>query len=181
MPDPEFQKTGGRIHGFQLWVNLPKRDKMIPPRYQDTPAERIPVVASEDGNATVKVIAGSALGAHAVIDTRTPIFYFHVILKPGGRLILPAPKDHNTFAYLVKGSGMFGRDSKRAKEGDMVLFAGDGESVDLASHEGLEVLVIGGVPLREPIARYGPFVMNTRAEILQAIEDFENGRFGQIG
>jgi redox-sensitive bicupin YhaK (pirin superfamily) len=181
MPDPAFQKAGGRMHGFQLWVNLPKRDKMIAPRYQDIPSARIPVATSPDGKATVRVIAGEALGAHAVIDTRTPIFYFHVTLQPGGRLSVPAPKEHNAFAYVVSGRGFFGRDAKDTREGDMVIFAGDSETVQLASHGVLEALVIGGVPLREPVARYGPFVMNTRAEILQAVEDFESGRFGKIG
>jgi redox-sensitive bicupin YhaK (pirin superfamily) len=181
MPDLALLKTGGRMHGFQLWVNLPKRDKMIAPRYQDTPSAQIPVATSADGRATVKVIAGEALGAHAVIDTRTPIFYFHVTLTPGGRLAVPAPKDYNAFVYVVKGSGAFGRDSKAAAEGDMVIFATDGDTVDLASHKGLEALVVGGIPLREPVARYGPFVMNTRAEILKAVEDFESGRFGKIG
>ena len=182
MPEPDFFARGGRMHGFQLWVNLPARDKMMAPRYQEVPAPRIPVRTSEDGNITVRVIAGESLGAGAVIDTRTPIIYLDCELQPGARFVQPVPKDYNAFAYIVEGEGFFGREARPATEKQAVLFANDGDVVALSAAPGkpLRVLLIAGVPLREPIARYGPFVMNTRAQIIEAFDDFQNGRLGQI-
>ncbi|HKD11131.1 MAG TPA: pirin family protein [Thermoanaerobaculia bacterium] len=180
MPAAELNERGGRMHGFQLWVNLPRREKMMEPRYQEIPAARIPTASTADGRVTARVIAGEALGRKAVIATRTPIFYLHFTLAPGASLIQPAPADHNTFAWVVRGDGLFGSEGRKAGEGDMVLFASDGDAAAVSASDRLplDVLVIGGVPLREPIARYGPFVMNTKAEIVQAVEDFQNGRFG---
>jgi len=184
MPEAEFLRTGGRMHGFQLWVNLPRRDKMTPPRYQEIPSGRIPVATSPDCLAWVKVLAGEALGARAVIETRTPILYLHFTLRPGGRVTQPVPRDSRVFAYVFGGRGTFGPDGPEAREHQMVVFADDGDQVALAaprdSTAPLELLLIGGAPLREPIARYGPFVMNTEREILQAIEDYRAGRLGRI-
>jgi redox-sensitive bicupin YhaK (pirin superfamily) len=179
MPGAELARHGGRMHGFQLWVNLPRRDKMMEPRYQEIPAARIPTASSADGRVTARVIAGEAMGKKAVIATRTPIFYVHFTLAPGASVIQPAPADHNAFAWVVHGDGLFGRENRKAREADMVLFAPDGDAVALSASEGssLDALVIGGVPLAEPIARYGPFVMNTKAEIVQAVEDFQAGKF----
>ncbi len=183
MPEKEFARNGGRLHGFQLWVNLPKRDKLITPRYQEIPSARIPVAKSDDGLVTVRVIAGESLGARAVIETRTPIMYLHFSLQPGGEVLQSMTADYNGFAYVVSGEGRFGLDQERATRGQMVMFARDGEAVSIknSSNEKLEVLLIAGVPLNEPIARYGPFVMNTREEIYQAMEDYRNGVMGQIG
>ncbi len=183
MPEAEFRRRGGPMHGFQLWVNLPRRDKMMKPRYQEIPAARIPVGRSADGLMTVKVIAGEAFGARAMIETRTPILYLHYTIQPGARAVQPVPREYNTFAYVIAGEGLFGRDIRRAKDGQMVLFSSDGDAVSLAAPAGaaLDLLLIAGVPLREPVARYGPFVMNTRAEILQAMEDYQSGRLGRIG
>ena len=188
MPTEEFQRAGGRMHGFQLWVNLPSRDKMMKPRYQDIPAARIPVASSDDGLVRVKVIAGEALGARAVIDTHTPIAYLHFTLAPGAALVQPMPATYAAFAYVVSGNVTVGDGAPegpvQSVEGDMAIFATDGGAVSLAVPAGAprsaELLLIGGVPLQEPIARYGPFVMNTRAEIIQAVEDFRSGRFGEI-
>ena len=184
MPEAEFARTGGRMHGFQLWVNLPRRDKMMKPRYQDIPAAKIPVARSADGGVTVRVIAGEALGARAVIDTRTPIIYLHYTLQPGARAVHPVPPDYNAFAYVVNGEGRFGAEARPAREGQMVLSTGDGAEVSFTAPESagvpLNVLLIAGVPLREPVARYGPFVMNAEAEILQAIQDYRSGQMGAI-
>ena len=182
MPEPSFAKSGGRMHGFQLWVNLPARDKMTKPRYQEIPAAGIPVARSEDGKVTARVIAGEALGKGAVIETRTPIFYLDYELAPGASLEQPAPPEYNTFAYVVEGEGIFGSNRRSARRHEMVQFAPDGDAIRIesATDAPLRVLLIGGVPLNEPVARYGPFVMNTRAEIVQAFEDYQAGRLGEI-
>ena len=184
MPSLEFQRDGGRLHGFQLWVNLPQRDKMTSPRYQEIPASQIPKATSDDGLVTVSVIAGEAMGKQAVIETRTPIIYLHYTIRPGGVGSQPVPAGYNAFAYVVDGEGLFGEDGERAVDGQMVMFAPDGDSVRIENAADattpLEVLLIAGVPLNEPVARYGPFVMNTEAEIYQAIEDYQQGRMGAI-
>ena len=181
MPSRGFQERGGRLHGFQLWVNLPKRDKRMPPRYQELRAATIPVGESEDGKVRVRVIAGEALGAKAAIDTRTPIFYLHFSLQPGARVVQPAPRGYATFAWPFRGEGLYGPDGKRVPQGEAVVFAPDGDEVELrAGGEPLEVLLIGGVPLDEPVVRYGPFVMNSEREIHEAIRDYQAGRMGAI-
>jgi redox-sensitive bicupin YhaK (pirin superfamily) len=180
MPEAAFAARGGRMHGFQLWVNLPRRDKLMPPRYQEVPAAQIPVVRTPDGRASVRVIAGESLGAKAVIDTRTPITYLHYRLDPGARVTQPVPATYAVFAYIFGGQGLVGREERPVVEGQMAMLTGDAEEVALASpaqaSAPLDVLLIGGVPLREPVARYGPFVMNTRAEIIQAMDDYRAGR-----
>ncbi|WP_028228818.1 pirin family protein [Paraburkholderia ferrariae] len=184
MPDPEFVRSGGRVHGLQLWVNLPARDKMIAPRYQEMPHARIPVGRSADGKVSVKVIAGEALGVKAAIETRTPILYQHFTIAPGGRVEQPVPRAWNVFAYGLAGTGSYGPGGERIAAQQMVSFAGNGDSVVLAAPddatEPLEVLLIGGMPLNEPVVRYGPFVMNTEAEIRQAVLDYQAGRMGSI-
>jgi redox-sensitive bicupin YhaK (pirin superfamily) len=184
MPSAEFLRTGGRMHGFQLWVNLPQQDKMIKPRYQEIPSSRIPKATSADGRVSVSVIAGEAMGERAVIETRTPIIYLHYRLEPGGAATQRVPRDYNAFAYVVDGAGLFGADGEPGADGQMVMFAPDSDEVRIEnpadSKAALEVLLIGGVPLNEPIARYGPFVMNTEAEIHQAFEDYRRGRMGAI-
>jgi redox-sensitive bicupin YhaK (pirin superfamily) len=184
MPAREFARTGGRMHGFQLWVNLPKRDKMMKPRYQEIPGSQIPKATSADGLVTVSVIAGEALGEKAVIETRTPIIYLHYKIQPGGVATQQVPGAYNAFGYVVEGEGLFGAESERAGDGQMVLFAQDGDEVRIENPADatatLEVLLIAGVPLNEPVARYGPFVMNTEGEIRQAIEDYQQGRMGEI-
>ena len=182
MPEQEFAKSGGRLHGFQLWVNLPQRDKMTAPRYQEIPAAKIPVATTSDALVSVRVIAGESLGVSAVIETRTPIVYLHFSVKPGGRIVQPLESNFNSFAYVVSGEGCFGDDEEKATRGQMVMFERDGDQVTIANKgDGtLEVLLIAGVPLNEPVARYGPFVMNSREEIYQAVEDYRNGVMGQI-
>jgi len=184
MPEREFAQTGGRMHGFQIWVNLPKQDKMMRPRYQEIPAERIPVAQTEDKLVTVRVIAGESLGARALVETRTPIIYLHFTLKPGGKIRQPLPADYNAFAYVIDGDGLFGEDNEHAGDGQMVMFAQDADSVLIANPEDadtdLDLLLLAGVPLNESVVRYRPFVMNTESEIYKAVEDFQNGRMGEI-
>lgn len=184
MPEKEFARTGGRLHGFQLWVNLPKRDKMVEPRYQEIPSSLIPMAKSSDGRVTAKIIAGEALGNRAVIDTRTPIMYLHFMLQPNGEIVQHVPKDYNAFAYVINGIGCFAKNEQFAQRGQMVIFARDGEQVSIRvpadAKSPLDVLLLAGVPLKEPIAQYGPFVMNTSEEIYQAIEDYRSGKMGRI-
>jgi len=184
MPEKEFSKYGGRLHGFQLWVNLPKGKKMMKPRYQEIPRSKIPTGTTENGKVLVKLIAGESLGSKAVIDTITPIMYMHLKLESGSILVQPVPKDYNVFAYVIKGKGVFeeNNNNKIIERGNLVIFDKDGKRIYIKSVEDskipLELLLIGGIPIREPIARYGPFVMNTQQEIYQAIEDYRNGKLG---
>jgi redox-sensitive bicupin YhaK (pirin superfamily) len=171
------------VHGVQLWENLPRRDKLIAPRYQEIPSASIPVATSADGKVRVKVIAGEALGVKAVIETRTPILYQHFSLQPGATIQQPVPADYRVFAYSLSGKGFYGEGDARQEidAQKMVVFRNDGESVTLtAGAEPLEVLLLGGVPLKEPVVRYGPFVMNTEDEIRQAVTDYQAGRMGAI-
>jgi len=179
LPSEEIRRDGGRMHGFQLWVNLPRRDKMMKPRYQELRAAEIPTATSADGKITVTVIAGESLGTKATIDTRTPVTYLHVRLAAGARFTQPIPKSYNAFAFVIRGEATFG--DRAARENDAVLFESDGDEVSISSESGAELLLIGGVPLHEPVARYGPFVMNTPGEIRQAMIDYQTGRFGEIG
>ncbi|HVN90818.1 MAG TPA: pirin family protein [Candidatus Binataceae bacterium] len=182
MPESDFARRGGRMHGFQLWVNLPQRDKMMRPRYQEIPSDKIPSIESPDGKIKVRVIAGEAMGAKAVIDTRTPISYLHYTLAPGARIEQKLPTDYACFAYVFEGAGEFGSSTTAAGEHQLVMFAKDGETISAAATgpSSLEFLLVGGVPLDEPIARYGPFVMNTKEEIMTAIRDYQSGHFGTI-
>jgi len=178
MPSTAFQRSGGRMHGFQLWVNLPRRDKMIAPRYQELKSEQIPV-AEKDG-VRVKVIAGEALGRKGAIDTRTPIFYLHFTLAPGARHTQPADRAYNALVWVVNGGVRV--DGREVAAGQAALLARDGDEVVLENRSTVpaDVLLLGGVPLGEPVARYGPFVMNEEQEILQAIDDYRRGRLGRI-
>jgi quercetin 2,3-dioxygenase len=177
MPTEKIRREGGRVHGFQLWVNLPRADKRMRPRYQDVKAAAIPVAESADKKVQVRVIAGEALGKQAVIDTRTPIFYLHFSLQAGARHTQAAASDHNVFAYVVSGAVEAG--GRTVKKGQMAIF-GPGDSVELAADEPAELLLLGGKPLGEPVARYGPFVMTTRQELMEAFDDFRAGRMGAI-
>jgi quercetin 2,3-dioxygenase len=176
LPSQEIRSNGGRLHGFQLWVNLPRRDKMMKPRYQELRAEQIPT--ADDGKVRVTVIAGESMGTRATIDTRTPIFYLHVRLAAGARFTQPVPESYNAFAFVMSGSATFG--DRVAKENDTAIFERDGDEITIASETGAELLLIGGVPLNEPVARYGPFVMNSPGEIRQAMLDYQSGDFGAI-
>eukprot|EP00698_Gefionella_okellyi_P010157 TRINITY_DN2617_c0_g1_i1.p1 TRINITY_DN2617_c0_g1~~TRINITY_DN2617_c0_g1_i1.p1 ORF type:complete len:328 (-),score=52.83 TRINITY_DN2617_c0_g1_i1:73-963(-) len=184
MPPKEFKARGGLSNGFQIWVNLPKRDKMMKPRYQDIPAAKIPTGTSPDGLVQVKVIAGEALGVRAAIDTRTPIMMLHYTIQPGGSTQQLVPPEYNVMAYVFDGEASVDTSSgKVVKSGEAALF-NDGTHVQLsvsASAAGqAQVLLLAGIPLREPMSRYGPFVMNTREEIEQAFTDYQSGRFASI-
>ena len=183
MPTESLKNDGGLMHGFQIWVNLPKSDKMMAPRYQEIPRAEIPRAESENGLAVARVIAGEALGVSAKIDTRTPILYHHWTLKPGAIVEQPVPDGFGVFAYVFGGELVCGPEKRSARDGQMVVF-GDGNAVSMSvspdADSPAELLLLGGVPLNEPVARYGPFVMNTEEEIHQAFADFRSGKMGGI-
>jgi redox-sensitive bicupin YhaK (pirin superfamily) len=177
MPSRAMRQRGGRMHGFQIWVNLPARDKLTASRYQEIPRAAIPEAATPDGCAVVHVIAGEALGAKAVIETRTPIGYLHWIFSPGASVDVPVPADHAAYVYVFEGAvRVTGRE---VKDGQLTIL-GDGNRVQLEASERAQALLMTGVPLREPVVQYGPFVMNTEKEVVQAIEDYQAGRLGEI-
>ncbi|HZB16728.1 MAG TPA: pirin family protein [Nitrososphaeraceae archaeon] len=184
MPEKEFSKNGGRLHGFQLWINLRKTDKWIKPDYQDVPSTRIPQVSTPDGKVSAKVIAGNYLDAKAVINTLTPVLYLHFTLQPGGQVVQSVPENYNAFAYVIGGEGLFGKDKTAVGEKNLIVFENDGEIISIRESDNakspLDVLLIAGMPLNEPIVQYGPFVMNTREEIDKTLEDYRNGRIGKI-
>jgi len=169
------QRTKGELRGFQLWVNLPAKLKMTAPRYRDVLASTIPEVAREDG-VKIKVIAGKVDGVQGVV---TEIYadpeYLDVSMPPDAVFSQPVTKGHNALAYVFEGEGMFGDNVILSPK--LVVF-GDGDVVEARTGKTpVRFLLVSGKPLNEPIARYGPFVMNTREEIEQALEDLRNGTF----
>ncbi|MFQ5509399.1 MAG: pirin family protein [Leptospirillia bacterium] len=181
MPEADFFNNGGTLHGFQIWVNLPAKDKMVTPRYQDVPADQTPIAHSDDGKATVRVVAGESLGVKGAVETRIPITYLHVTLAPGGELLQPVTSGHNAGVYVFGGEALVAGDP--VGEGGMAVL-GEGDAVTLSVPEGAvgpaDLLLLAGAPIDEPVARYGPFVMNTHEEIRQAVRDYEAGRMGRI-
>ncbi len=183
MPTKKVRERGGRVHGFQIWVNLPARLKMMQPRYQELSAARIPTAATEDGRARVRLIAGEALGAKAAIETQTPIVYQDWSLDDGADVTLPLAANQRALVYVFDGEVEVGHgsdDARRAKSGQLAVL-GDGDAVRLRGVPGGgRLLLLAGVPLHEPVARYGPFVMNTADELETAFRDYQTGRMGEI-
>jgi redox-sensitive bicupin YhaK (pirin superfamily) len=183
LPSREILRDGGRVHGFQLWVNLAARDKRMRPRYQELSASRIPKASTGDGLARAAVIAGNALGVQAAIDTRIPILFHDWTILPGGSVDLEIPPDFTAFAYVFSGSVHMGATGRSVRDGEMALLS-TGEVLEIrkpsTDADTARFLLLGAVPLREPMARYGPFVMNTRAEIEEAFTDYQAGRLGRI-
>jgi quercetin 2,3-dioxygenase len=185
-PPEHLVVSGGLFHGVQLWVNLPRSLKFAPPRYQDIRAGQVALLRSPDGGALVRVIAGE-LGGHAGPGvTHTPISLAHASITPGAELRVPWRSEFNALAYVLAGQGTVGSARRPVRTGQLVVF-GPGDTLTLAAapeqesrHPHLDVLLLGGRPIREPIAAYGPFVMNTRDELIQAYEDFQAGKLGTI-
>jgi len=185
-PPEALVASGGAFHGVQLWVNLPKAKKWEAPRYQDIRAGRATLLATGDGGALVRVIAGDVAGHSGPGVTHTPMAFVHATLSPGAELALPWQPDFNALVYVLAGQGMVGSDRRPIRMGQLAVF-GPGDFVTVAASErqesrspDLDVLVIGGRPIREPVAWHGPFVMNTRAEVLQAMDDYQAGRLGTV-
>ena len=180
MPSHQIRDKGGRVHGFQIWVNLPAKLKMTRPRYQEVAGSKIPTAASADGKARVRVVAGEALGASAVIDTYIPIVYQDWTLDAGADVTVALPKEQQAMAFVFEGSVLVGNEGTEIKDGQLAML-GSGDAVRFRGAEGGgRLLLLAGVPIKEPVARYGPFVMNTQAEIVQAVRDYQSGKMGEI-
>jgi redox-sensitive bicupin YhaK (pirin superfamily) len=186
MPTEQIVAKGGLFHGVQLWVNLPKSEKWSPPQYQDLDADKVVLVASEDGGAVVRLIAGDLAKSSGPGTTRTPITYAHASVSPGARLQVPWRRDFNALIYVLAGQGSVGPERRAIREGQLTVM-GQGDFVTIfgspeqeSRSPSLEMLLLGGCPIGEPVSWYGPFVMNTREEIIQAVEDYQAGRMGHI-
>ncbi len=185
-PPESLVVSGGLFHGIQLWVNLPRTSKAVAPRYQDIRGGEATLLASADGGALLRVIAGEVAGHPGPGSTYTPITMLHATVSPGATLALPWRADFNALAYVLAGDGSAGAERTPVHTGQLAVY-GDGDTLTVSAderqesrHPALEVLILGGAPIREPVVHYGPFVMNTKAEIVQAMEDYQAGRLGTI-
>jgi redox-sensitive bicupin YhaK (pirin superfamily) len=186
-PPEALVVSGGLFHGIQLWVNLPAKDKMISPRYQSLEAGDVVLLASSDAGSLIRLVAGELGGHRGPGATHTPITFTHATVSPGETLQLPWDPSHNALAYALSGAGTAGPERRPIGAGQLAVF-GPGDQLTLAADArqpragdaGLEVLLLGGRPIGEPVAHYGPFVMNTRAELVQAMEDYQSGKIGVI-
>jgi quercetin 2,3-dioxygenase len=185
-PPEQLIASGGLFHGIQLWVNLPSGDKWIDPRYQPIEGDQVLLLTSPDGGALVRVIAGDVAGHRGPGATHTPISLVHATVEPGAELVLPWPREFNALVYVLSGRGVVGPDARPIHTGQLAVF-GAGDALVLRAdgsqesrHPALDVLVLGGQPIGEPVYAYGPFVMNTRAEVAQAFEDFQAGKLGTV-
>ncbi|WP_371791403.1 pirin family protein [Streptomyces sp. NBC_01471] len=185
-PPESLVVSGGLFHGLQLWVNLPASDKMMAPRYQDIGGGQVQLLTSADGGALLRVIAGELDGNDGPGITHTPITMIHATVRPGAEVTLPWREDFNGLAYVMAGRGSVGTDRRPVRTGQTAVF-GAGSSLTVRADEAqdakspdLEVVLLGGRPIREPMAHYGPFVMNSEAELKQAFEDFQRGRLGTV-
>jgi len=183
MPSENLRTRGGTLEAIQLWINLPARDKQMAPRYGDVPSASIPMATSADGLASVRVIAGEALGVRAALPLRTAITYLHWTLQPGATITQPLPDGTEAMAYVLHGEARFGGDAATAGRDQLIRFTGeDGPVTFRVPSDGVrtEVILLAGPPTREPVARSGPFVMNTMAEIRGIVEKYRAGVLGDI-
>ena len=185
-PPEELVVAGGLFHGFQLWVNLPAADKFLPPKYQDLRGGDVVLLTTPDGGTLIRLVAGELGGRQGPGSTHTPITMLHATLSPGARMQLPWRRDFNALVYVLNGDGTFGEDGVPARMGNLAVFSpGDTITVSAKTEQEsrspeMDVLVLGGLPIREPVAWAGPFVMNTRDELVTAFEDYQAGRLGEI-
>jgi len=181
-PPEALVVSGGLFHGLQLWVNLPAKDKMASPRYQSLEGDQVALLSSSDGGALVRVVAGDVAGHSGPGDTHTPIAFVHTTVAPGAQLSLPWRPDFNALVYVLSGRGSVGAEGRPIEGGQLAVF-GTGDRLTVRAGDGqdpLEAIVLGGRPIGEPVAQYGPFVMNTRAELQQAMDDYRAGKLGVI-
>ena len=185
-PPEQLVTSGGLFHGLQLWVNLPKADKWLEPKYQDLRAGESTLLTTPDGGALIRVIAGEVAGHTGPGSTYTPMAMMHATVAPGATVRLPWRRDFNALVYVLSGAGSVGAEKRPVRTGQAALF-GPGDTISVSGNDkqesrlaGLDVVILGGQPIREPIAWAGPFVMNTRAEVLQAFEDYQKGKLGVV-
>jgi len=185
-PPEHLVMSGGLFHGFQLWVNLPAAKKWSPPAYQDVRAKDVALLTTTDGGSLLRVIAGEVDGHFGPGSTQTPITLLHATVTAGAELRLPWRKDYNALVYTMSGFGFVGDEARPVQAGQLAVFA-DGDTIVVrAAHQQesrspeLELIILGGAPIKEPVAWMGPFVMNTKREVLQAFEDFQKGLLGSI-
>jgi len=185
-PPEWLVQSGGLFHGLQLWVNLPRDAKANAPKYQDVRSGQVGLATSSDAGALVRIIAGQVDGVRGPGSTYTPMSLVHATLEPGGRLDLPWDPEFNALGYVLSGKGTVGTDNRPVHAGQAVVF-GSGDYLSVSADDAQEgrspkfdIVLVGGRPIREPLAWAGPFVMNTKAEVLSAYEDFQKGRFGHI-
>ncbi|HEY4108616.1 pirin family protein [Puia sp.] len=176
--EQEYAKRGGPFEMVQLWVNLPKKDKGTAPHYQAITAEQMGKIDLPDHQGVVNVIAGVYNGIKGPAQTYSPVNVFDIKLKKGAATHTSLPADHNTAILLINGSATI--NDQKAPEHSFVLFANEGETIDITANEDSVLLVLSGEPLNEPIASYGPFVMNTQSEIIESIREFQSGKFGVL-
>lgn len=175
LPTHDMMEHGGRMHGFQLWVNLPAKKKMVPPRYQGYEADELATVALSHGG-MIKVVAGVVHGAVGPVETTSPMTYAHAVLEPSDVVEWEPDAGHTALVHAFDGSVTV--NDRIIDEGNMVVFGRTAGVVHVIAHElRAQVLLLGGQPLGEPVSRYGPFVMNSRQEIVQAVEDYQSGNF----
>jgi quercetin 2,3-dioxygenase len=180
-PPEELVVSGGLFHGVQLWVNLPAGHKMAAPRYQSLEGDQVALVSSPDGGALVRIIAGDIGGHDGPGATYTPITVAHATVSPGAQLVVPWDPQFNALAYVLAGEGTAGAERHPLRRGQLAVFgAGDAMTFTAAANNALDVLLLGGRPIREPVAAYGPFVMNTKAELIEAFDDYKAGRLGRV-
>ena len=177
-PAESIKRNGGRTHGFQLWVNLPAAEKMTTPAYQGFEPADIPTLTTD--GVTARVVAGELSGLRGVADTHSPVVYAHLTVEPGATFTTELPADNNVGLYVFAGSGTVGPDERPVNEREFVIYERQSGSISITANERLEVLLLAGRPLNEPVARYGPFVMNTRQQLIDAFEDYQSGRMGAI-
>jgi redox-sensitive bicupin YhaK (pirin superfamily) len=185
-PPEALVRSGGLFHGLQLWVNLPRDQKFAAPRYQDIRAREVGLLSSPDGGALVRVIAGDVAGHPGPGSTYTPMTMVHATLHPGARLSIPWRPDYNALVYVLAGAGTVGVEGRPVQAGQLAVLGpgnaltAEARTVQESRSPNLELLLLGGRPIREPVAWLGPFVMNTREEVLQAVADYQAGRLGSI-
>jgi redox-sensitive bicupin YhaK (pirin superfamily) len=185
-PPEELVASGGLFHGIQLWVNLPKAAKMIPPRYQDIGRSNVVLLSSPDGGALLRVIAGEVAGHAGPGSTHSPMAMVHATVAPGARVEIPWSREFNALVYVLGGNATVGGAGHAAHTGQLAVF-GQGDSVTIGADAmqdtrtpSVDVLILGGRPIGEPVYAYGPFVMNTKEEVAQAFEDYQAGRLGTV-
>jgi len=185
-PPEHLVVSGGLFHGFQLWVNLPAAKKWSQPAYQDIRANNVQLLSSHDGGALVRLIAGSIDGHSGPGSTQTPIILAHATLQAGAEVRIPWPQHYNSLIYGLNGFGSVGSDAAPLQMGRLAVLT-DGDTLVIKANAiqesrspEFDVLILGGEPINEPVAWMGPFVMNTKSEVLQAFEDFQKGVLGTV-